>query len=58
MDVLQLSMTMIKTDDEIAMISKAAEIGDQVFDKVINMMKPGLTELEVSAEISYLCRKI
>ena len=47
------SMTMIKTDDEIAMIQKAAEIGDQVFDKVINLMKPGMSEREVSGEISY-----
>jgi Xaa-Pro aminopeptidase len=52
------SMTMIKTDDEIAMIQKAAEIGDQVFAKVITMMKPGITEREVSAEISYQTKEM
>jgi len=52
------AMTMIKTDDEIAMIQKAAEIGDEVFDKVINMIKPGMSEREVSAEISYLTKKL
>jgi len=52
------SMTMIKTDDEIAMIQKAAEIGDQVFDKIINMIKPGMSEREISAEISYYTKKM
>jgi Xaa-Pro aminopeptidase len=51
-------MTMIKTDDEISMIQKAADIGDQVFDKVINMIKPGMSEREVSAEISYQTKKM
>lgn len=52
------SMTMIKTEDEIGMIQKAAEIGDQVFDKVINMIKPGMSEREISAEISYYTKKL
>ncbi len=51
------SMTMIKTEDEIEMIMKAAEIGDKVFAKVIELIKPGLSENDISAEISYWTRK-
>jgi Xaa-Pro aminopeptidase len=51
-------MTMIKTDDEIGAIAKAAAIGDQVFEKILDVIKPGVTELEVSAEISYQAKKL
>jgi Xaa-Pro aminopeptidase len=52
------SMTMIKTDDEIEMIQKAAQIGDKVFAKAIEAIKPGVTELDVAAEISYWTKKL
>ncbi len=52
------TMTMIKTDDEIDAIAKAAAIGDQVFTKILDVIKPGVTELEVSAEISYHAKKL
>ncbi len=52
------SMTMIKTDDEIEMIKKAAEIGDKVFNKAIEVIKPGVTELDVAAEICYWTKKL
>ncbi|MBS1904221.1 MAG: aminopeptidase P family protein [Bacteroidetes bacterium] len=51
------SMTMIKTEDEIQMIQAAAAIGDKVFAKVIELIKPGITEYDVAAEISYWTRK-
>jgi Xaa-Pro aminopeptidase len=51
-------MTMIKTEDEIEMIKKAAEIGDKVFTKAIDAIKPGVTELDVAAEISYWTKKL
>jgi len=50
-------LTMIKTEDEIGMIRKAADIGDQVFTHVLNVIKPGVTEREVAAEISYMTKK-
>jgi Xaa-Pro aminopeptidase len=52
------TLTMVKTEEEIAAIRKAAEIGDQVFNHVLNMLKPGLTEREVAAEISYQAKKL
>ena len=51
------SMTMIKTDDEIDAIRTAAAIGDKVFNTVVKMIKPGMTELDISAEISYNAKK-
>jgi len=46
-------LTMVKTEEEISCIKKAAEIGDKVFKHLLNVIKPGMTELDVSAEISY-----
>jgi Xaa-Pro aminopeptidase len=51
------SMTMVKTDDEIGAIRKAVAIGDEVFAKVVDMIKPGVAEREIAAEISYHTRK-
>ncbi len=51
-------LTMIKTEDEITTIRKAADIGDQVFDHVLGFIKPGVTEREVAAEISYMTKKL
>ncbi len=49
-------LTMIKSEEEIEAIRKAAEIGDAVYDKVIPIIKPGVTEREVAAEIAYQTR--
>ncbi|MCC7158474.1 MAG: aminopeptidase P family protein [Ignavibacteria bacterium] len=50
-------LTMIKTSDEIARIQKAADISDLVFNKLLEIIKPGLKEMDVSAEISYWHKK-
>lgn len=47
----------IKSATEIDKIRKAADIGDRVFSKIINEIKPGLTEMEIAVEIEYLLRK-
>ncbi len=46
-------LTMIKTPDEIEKIKKACDITDKVFTKLLEIIKPGMKEKEVSAEISY-----
>ena len=46
-------LTMIKTPDEIAKIQKACDITDKVFTKLLEIIKPGMKEKDVSAEISY-----
>lgn len=50
-------LTMIKTPDEIAKIKAACEITDRVFTKLLEIIKPGLKESDVSAEISYWHKK-
>ncbi|SRR5579883_2822728 len=54
-DVVE-KLVMIKSEDEIGAIRKAAEIGDKVYEKVIPCIKPGVTEREISAEIAYQTR--
>ncbi|MEO8512923.1 MAG: Xaa-Pro peptidase family protein [Ignavibacteria bacterium] len=50
-------LTMIKTPDEIAKILKACDITDKVFSKLLEIIKPGMKENDVSAEISYWHKK-
>lgn len=51
-------LTMQKTPDEIEKIKKAAEISDRTFEKILKFIKPGMRELEVSAEITYTHKKL
>ena len=50
-------LTMIKTAEEVSKIKKACEITDKVFDKLLEIIKPGMKESDVSAEISYWHKK-
>jgi Xaa-Pro aminopeptidase len=50
-------LTMIKTAAEIEKIKKAVEITDKTFTKLLEIIKPGMKELDVSAEISYWNKK-
>jgi Xaa-Pro aminopeptidase len=43
----------VKDKDEINSITKACEIGDIAFERVLNIVKPGIRESEVSAELEY-----
>lgn len=48
-------LRMIKRDDEIEYIRKAAKLTDQCFDYILGKLKPGLTEVEIAWEIeSYI----
>jgi Xaa-Pro aminopeptidase len=46
----------IKSESEIDALRKAALIADLAFDCVIRIIKPGMTELEISAHIDYLVK--
>ena len=46
----------VKNAGEIEMIKKAALIADLTYDCVIRIIKPGMTELEISAHIDYLIK--
>jgi Xaa-Pro aminopeptidase len=47
---------MIKSADEIAHIRRAGEITEAAYEDVIRMLKPGISELEVIAEVDYRLR--
>ncbi|HAP35014.1 MAG TPA: hypothetical protein DCQ28_03395 [Bacteroidetes bacterium] len=47
----------VKDDDELRTLKRAFDISDAVFQTIIGKIKPGMTELEISAEISYLHKK-
>lgn len=43
----------IKSETEVKLIQKSCNITEQAFRRVLNMMKPGVKEYEVQAEIEY-----
>jgi len=48
---------MIKTEQELEYLAMAESIGDKAFMKMLDIIKPGMTELEVAAELEYLLKK-
>ncbi len=46
----------VKTEEEIACLAKAEEIGDQAFSHMLTVLKPGMTELEAAAELEYFMK--
>lgn len=46
----------VKDEGELGLIRHAVKITDAVFMKVVEMLKPGMSELDIAAEISYLHR--
>ena len=47
----------VKTDDEIALIRKSAEINDAIFKHTISKIKVGMTELDLKNELEFALRK-
>lgn len=47
----------IKTAEEIKKIRQAEHIGDLAFSHILNVLKPGMTELQVAAELEYAMKK-
>lgn len=50
-------LRMIKTDEEIELIAAAESIGDKAFEEVLPMLRTGISEREVAAELEYRMRK-
>lgn len=50
-------LRLIKTDQELQILKEAAAIADQAFEHIIKVIKPGVTELEVSNELEFFMRK-
>jgi len=52
-DSLIEKIIIVKNEIEIELTKKAVEITDKTFSKLLEIIKPGMTEREISAEISY-----
>jgi len=48
---------LIKSQEEINIIKVACEIADNAFTHILNFIKPGITELDVSNELEFFMRK-
>jgi Xaa-Pro aminopeptidase len=44
----------VKDEGEVDLIKKAVRISDKVFNEILKSIRPGVRELEISAEISFL----
>ncbi|MFG3611793.1 M24 family metallopeptidase [Rummeliibacillus stabekisii] len=49
---------LVKTEDELKTIKAACQIADETFEHIIQFIKPGKTELEVSNELEFYMRKL
>jgi len=47
----------VKGAEEIAQIRRAARLGCEVFEEIVPLVKPGVRELELAAEIEYRMRR-
>ena len=50
-------MASVKDKNEIECIRNAAATGDKIFNDIISLVKPGVGEIELAAEISYRVKK-
>ena len=50
-------MREIKDETELRVLKKAASIGDMAYEAAIKAIKPGVSEIEIAAEIEYVMRK-
>lgn len=51
------NIAIVKDKEEIAHLARAGKIADRVFHELLGTIRPGMTELEVAAEISWLIRR-
>lgn len=48
---------MVKSDEEIALIRQSVETNSQAYRRAISRVKPGMTELQLAAELDYQMRR-
>ena len=51
------NLRQVKDAAEISCIKKACEIADKAFEKILDFIKPDVSEVEVAAELEYFMRK-
>lgn len=50
------NLRMVKTAEELEYIKMAEHIGDIAFTKILDEIKPGVTEIEIAAKLEYLMK--
>ena len=51
------NLRLIKTASEIKILKEAADVADRAFTHILNFIRPGITELDVSNELEFFMRK-
>ena len=51
-------LRMVKDENELAMMAEAALMGCKLFEHVLGVLRPGIAEVEVAAELEYQARKL
>jgi Xaa-Pro aminopeptidase len=51
-------MRQVKDAEELALMSRAALLGCNLFDHILTVIRPGLPEVEVAAELEYKARRL
>ena len=57
LDTTLNDLRMVKTPEETALLEQAERIGDLAFESIIPLIKPGITELSLAAEIEYAMKR-
>src|SRR5690625_1909 len=50
------ALRMIKSDEEITILQKAAQIADDAFEHILQYIKPGVREIEIAHELEFFMR--
>lgn len=50
------SLRMVKTPEELSYLKEAEHIGDIAFTKILEEIKPGMTEIEIAARLEYIMK--
>ncbi|WP_082233867.1 M24 family metallopeptidase [Halobacillus massiliensis] len=51
------NLRLIKSEDELSILKDAVKIADDAFDHILNYIKPGIKEIDVSNELEFFMRK-
>lgn len=51
------SLRQLKDEDEIAILTEAAQMGTDLFNEVLPIIHPGLSEIDLAAELEYRARR-
>lgn len=52
------TLRVVKDEDELAIIAEAALMGCELFEHILGVIRPGLREIEVAAELEYQARRL